>query len=100
MPLLTYSQRRKSMEPKALTGIPANNYSLGFDGTIDYSAPPKTPKLASKKLFFPQTEPLRGHEADCNPLLTQNLLMARRKSMKFAPKIGSPLRRFAALTIE
>lgn len=99
MPLLTFSQRRKSMESKTLTGTPVNSYGSGSDNIIDYSAPPKTPKLASKKLFFPQTA--RGHdEVDYNPLLTQNLLMARRKTMQFAPKIGSPLRRFAALTIE
>lgn len=89
------------MEPKTLTGTPVNSCGSGSDNIIDYSAPPKTPKLASKKLFFPQTEQPRGHdEVDYNPLLTQNLLMARRKTMQFAPKIGSPLRRFAALTIE
>lgn len=100
--VLTFPQRRKSMEPKTLTGMSANNYcsSSISDNTAISSAPPKTPKLVSKRLFFPQTEQLRKQEVDSNPLLMQNLLMARRKSTQFAPKVGSPLRRFAALTIE
>lgn len=97
--LLICSQRRKSMEPKTLAGIPTSSSPSSSDN-INLSATPKTPKLVTKRLFFPQTEQLRGREVDSNPLLTQNLLMARRKSMQFAPKIGSPLRRFAALTIE
>lgn len=96
--MLTYSQRRKSMEPKTLAGVPPVGSSS--DNAINFFSAPKTPKLASKKLFFPQTEQYHARGVDCNPLLTQNLLMARRKSMQFAPKIGSPLRRFAALTIE
>lgn len=85
------------MEPKTLAGVPLVG---GCGSSSDNASAPKTPKLASKNLFFPQTEQCHVRGVDCNPLLTQNLLMARRKSMQFAPKIGSPLRRFAALTIE
>lgn len=89
------------MEPKALAGVPVNSSSSGSapDNT-NFSIPSKTPKPTPRKLFFPQTEVPQKHELESNPLLMQNLMMARRKSMQFAPKIGSPLRRFAAITTE
>ncbi|CAZ84361.1 unnamed protein product [Tuber melanosporum] len=69
-------RRRKSMEPKALAAL----------------SEPKTPQAPKKDAFSllsrvpAQTEPK-------NPFLAKNLLIARRKSMQFLPKIGSPLSR-------
>jgi hypothetical protein len=62
------------MEPKALVAL----------------SDPKTPQVDNTNPFLlssrlvPQTEPK-------NALLAKNLLIARRKSMQFMPKIGSPL---------
>lgn len=96
---LTFPQRRKSMEPKSVTPMPVSNYHP--ISTSDKSTgPPKTPKSTSRKFLFPQTELPHKREAESNPLLVQNILMARRKSMQFAPKTGSPLRRFAVFTID
>ncbi|CUS12467.1 unnamed protein product [Tuber aestivum] len=69
-------RRRKSMEPKALAAL----------------LEPKTPQPPKDNIFSPssrvpaQTEPK-------NPFLAKNLLIARRKSMQFLPKVGSPLSR-------
>lgn len=74
--MLILSQRRKSMEPKALAAL----------------SEPKTPQAPKSNAFSlssrvpPQTEPK-------NPFLAKNLLIARRKSMQFLPKVGSPLSR-------
>ncbi|PWW73067.1 hypothetical protein C7212DRAFT_366148 [Tuber magnatum] len=69
-------RRRKSMEPKALGAL----------------SEPKTPQPPKGNAFSlssrvpAQTEPK-------NPFLAKNLLIARRKSMQFLPKVGSPLSR-------
>ncbi|KAI5844519.1 hypothetical protein DFP73DRAFT_526899 [Morchella snyderi] len=88
-------RRRKSMEPKALPMTPGDSSS---DSANNLKT--KTPKAMPRKIVFPQTEHPNRIADETNQVLMHNLLLARRKSMQFAPKIGSPLRRFTQISMD
>ncbi|KAG0134674.1 hypothetical protein HOY82DRAFT_499857 [Tuber indicum] len=69
-------RRRKSMEPKALAAL----------SELKTPQAPKRDAFSLLSRVPAQTEPK-------NPFLAKNLLIARRKSMQFLPKVGSPLSR-------
>ncbi|KAI5803724.1 hypothetical protein EDC01DRAFT_467551 [Geopyxis carbonaria] len=78
-------RRRKSMEPNAAR-----------DSMRSSASPvPTTPEKANASPIFPKTEPhkARDYLTQMTPQLGEKLMIARRKSMQFAPKIGSPLAR-------
>ncbi|KAH8152376.1 uncharacterized protein LAJ45_03216 [Morchella importuna] len=88
-------RHRKSMEPKALSMTPGGSSSDSANSLTS-----KTPKAMPRKIVFPQTELPNRIADETNPVLMHNLLLARRKSMQFAPKIGSPLRRFTQISMD
>lgn len=67
-------------------GSPATPYFLHPQQLVQKTCPPKQ----TQELLFP----LSGRIADQpNSVIKQRLQVARRKSLQFAPKIGSPLAR-------
>ncbi|KAF8471668.1 hypothetical protein BDZ91DRAFT_469624 [Kalaharituber pfeilii] len=96
-------RRRKSMEPKALAQPPPRMTPAGssaprqFQVAVNGTPPAPVPSLQPAQLPLPST-PVPNRlgfyvtgAPDQSPQLMEKLMLARRKSLKFAPKVGSPL---------
>lgn len=65
-------------------GSPTTPYFLHPTQLVQQTCPPKQ----SQELFFPVSGKISDHPSET---MRQRLLLARRKSLQFAPKVGSPL---------
>jgi hypothetical protein len=77
-----------------MTMSPTTPYFLKPEKIVQQSCPPKQ---ASEPLFFPKQSRLRVENEES---VRQRLLLARRKTMQWAPKVGSPLVRATSYTAE
>lgn len=65
-------------------GSPTTPYFLHPSKLVQQTCPPKQ----SQELFFPVSGKIEDHP---DAVMRQRLLAARRKSLQFAPRVGSPL---------